>query len=79
MNAHHPLTAERAAHVASALGLRRTSHTWLQMARDWPKDAARYRAEAKRIRDYARWNLNKARGLDAWAEWKQQQNRKAAA
>lgn len=63
------LTAERNAHVAAALEARRTSHVWAVMARDWPDDA-RYRTEANKCRERARWNITKARGLDAWIEWK---------
>lgn len=81
MNAHTPTpaTAERNAHVAAALEARRTSHVWSAMAREWPTDAARYRAEANKCRERARWNISRARDIDAWFEWKQAQNRKIAA
>lgn len=78
MNAHHPLTAERNAHVSAAVNARQASHVWMAMARDWPNDAPRYRREAAKCRERARWNIAKARGLDAWAEWKQQRERIAA-
>ena len=64
------ITAEHNAHVAAALEARRTSHVWAVMARDWPDDATRYRTEANKCRERARWNITKARGLDAWIEWK---------
>lgn len=73
------LTAERDAHIASALYARRNSHEWMRMARQWPEDAARYRREAQKCRDRARWNITKARGLDAWIEWKCGQEQRIAA
>ena len=73
------LTAERKARVAAALEARRTSHVWAVIARDWPEDAARYRREADKCRERARWNITKARGLDAWIEWQQAQNMRQAA
>ena len=79
MNSLHRLTAERNAHVAAALEARRTSHVWAVMSGDWPEDAERYRREADKCRERARWNITKARGLDAWIEWKHQQNKKIAA
>ena len=73
------LTAERNAHVAAALEARRTSHVWAVMARDWPEDAERYRREANKCRERARWNITKARGLDAWIEWKRAHGMRKAA
>lgn len=73
------ITAERNAHAAAALEARRTSHVWAVMARDWPEDAQRYRREADKCRERARWNITKARGLDAWIEWKQAQDMRKAA
>lgn len=64
-------TAQRNAHIAAALEARRTSHVWSAIARDWPADVARYRAEADKHRERARWNINRARDLAAWIEWKQ--------
>lgn len=42
-------------------GLRRTAARWDEMAREWPDDAARYRAEASRLRDDAGWHLARLR------------------
>lgn len=77
--AFRKLTDERYAHVAAALEARRTSHVWAVMARDWPEDAPRYRTEANKCRERARWNISRARDLDAWIEWKQAQNMREAA
>ena len=73
------LVAERNAHVAAALEARRTSHVWMGMARDWPEDASRYCREADKCRERARWNITKARGLDAWIEWKRAHGMRKAA
>ncbi len=77
--AFNRLTAQRNAHFAAALEARRTSHVWSAMARDWPTDAARYRAEANKHRERARWNISRARDLDAWIEWKRGQDQRIAA
>lgn len=63
-------TQQRRAHVMAALEARRTAHEWLRMARQYPRDAARCRVEARKRRDAARWNLAKARNIDAWLEWR---------
>ena len=71
--------AIRAAHVNAALYARRTSHEWLRLAREWPKDAKGYLREADKCRERARWHIERARGLDAWAEWKRDQMTRIAA
>lgn len=59
---------ERAAHISSALGLRRTAHKWLRMAKKYGADtltAKAYLSEAGRLLNYARWNLSMVRNIDA--------------
>lgn len=70
---------ERAAHIAAALAARRTSHQWMAMARDWPKDAPRFHREASQCRERARYEIKRARSIAAWVEWKQQNRERIAA
>lgn len=64
-NMHDIDRLTRAAHVQSAFGLRKTAHKYLGMAIDWPDSAERYRSEARRLLNYARWNLSQVRDMDA--------------
>lgn len=85
MNAHAPIQAaaepagsmlterraiDRAQYVATALGLRRLAHHQLAQAAVYPRHAAYCRAEFARLMATARFHINKARDLDAWAAWK---------
>jgi len=63
----------RNAHIQSALGLRRTAQEWSMMAREFPENAVKYLAEAKRVRDYARWDISMARNVDTWNAWMEAQ------
>lgn len=48
---------ELAAMWKAARGLRRTASQYDDMAVNWPPEAARYSAEAKRLREDADWYL----------------------
>ena len=72
---HHGLLTERRAidraqHVVTALGLRRTAHHQLAQAAIYPRHAAYCLAEFRRLMATARFHINKARDLDAWAAWR---------
>lgn len=59
----------RNAHIQSALGLRRTAQEWSMMAREFPENAVKYLAEAKRVRSHALWDIHMARNVDTWESW----------
>jgi hypothetical protein len=64
---------ELAAMWKAARGLRRTAAQYDDMAANWPSEAARYGAEAKRLRDDADWYLatlrraTRGNGRATWA------------